>query len=106
MPPLTNLEMVQLGLRIQRGDEKAINLLVQGSMHLVTQRVDRLNQSQINVPLEDLIQEGNYGLCAAAAKYDPVKGLNFETFAHFYIYRYIFRFLDQANNLISIPNYR
>lgn len=54
------------------------------------------------IPLEDLIQYANMGLCRAADSYDPTKGFKFITYAVWWIRQTILANLRVG--LISLPN--
>lgn len=58
-----------------------------------------------NVPLEDLIQEGNIGLIKAASKFDYRKGFKFSTYAIWWIKQAIMRTLDNFSRSIRLPSY-
>ena len=58
-----------------------------------------------NVPLEDLIQEGNIGLIKAAGKFDYRKGFKFSTYAIWWIKQAIMRTLDNFSRSIRLPSY-
>ncbi len=58
-----------------------------------------------NVPLEDLIQEGNIGLIKAASKFDYQKGFKFSTYAIWWIKQAIMRTLDNFSRSIRLPSY-
>ena len=58
-----------------------------------------------NVPLEDLIQEGNLGLIRAADKFDYRKGFKFSTYAIWWIKQGIMRSLENFSRSIRLPSY-
>lgn len=58
-----------------------------------------------NVPLEDLIQEGNLGLIRAADKFDYRKGFKFSTYAIWWIKQAIMRSLENFSRAIRLPSY-
>lgn len=58
-----------------------------------------------NVPLEDLIQEGNLGLIRAADKFDYRKGFKFSTYAIWWIKQAIMRSLENFSRSIRLPSY-
>lgn len=55
------------------------------------------------VPLEDLIQCGNYGLIEAAKLYDPTKGFRFITFAIYWIRKEILSEINSTKTVIKLP---
>src|SRR4051812_40212427 len=62
-------EEVELSARIQRGDNRAKDRLVEANMRLVINIAK--NYHNPLVPFEDLVQEGAIGLMTAAERYDP-----------------------------------
>ena len=68
-PLLTEEQERQLAARIQKGDERALNKLVEANLRLVVATVRPYQGKGISI--DDLISEGNIGLMKAAAKYDP-----------------------------------
>ena len=57
-----------------------------------------------DVPMEDLIQEGNVGLIKAAARYRPERG-TFTTYAGYYIEGHISRAIQHMRRFVYMPAY-
>ena len=68
-PLLTEEQERQLAERIRKGDERAINKLVEANLRLVVATA-RSYQGK-GISMDDLISEGNIGLMKAAAKFNP-----------------------------------
>ena len=100
---LTREEEVELAKRIETGDMEARDQLVQANLRLVISIAVRYQGH--NVPLEDLIQEGNIGLIKAASKFDYRKGFKFSTYAIWWIKQAIMRTLDNFARSIRLPAY-
>ena len=100
---LTREEEVELAKRIEAGDMEARDELVQANLRLVISIAVRYQGH--NVPLEDLIQEGNIGLIKAANKFDYRKGFKFSTYAIWWIKQSIRRTLDNFARSIRLPAY-
>ena len=76
---LTHGEEIELAKRIENGDESALNQMIRSNLRLVVSVATKYQG--YNVPLEDLIQEGNLGLIKAARKFDYRKNFRFSTFS-------------------------
>lgn len=109
---LTREEEVELAKRIEAGEmengdtadaEQARDQLVQANLRLVISIAVKYQGH--NVPLEDLIQEGNIGLIKAASKFDYRKGFKFSTYAIWWIKQAIMRTLDNFSRSIRLPSY-
>jgi RNA polymerase primary sigma factor len=100
---LTREEEIALAKRIENGDESACDELVQANMRLVVSVASKYQGR--NVPLEDLIQEGNIGVMRAAKKFDYRKGFKFSTYAIWWIKQAIMRTLDNFSRSIRLPSY-
>lgn len=55
------------------------------------------------LPLEDLISEANAGLCRAADKYDPNVGVNFISYAVWWIRQSIFASITSKGRSVRLP---
>ena len=96
----------ELTKRIRAAENEARNArdeLVQANLRLVISIAVKYQGH--NVPLEDLIQEGNIGLIKAASKFDYQKGFKFSTYAIWWIKQAIMRTLDNFSRSIRLPSY-
>lgn len=100
---LTKQEEIDLAKRIEKGDKEAKEALVNANLRLVISVA--LKYKGHNVPLEDLIQEGNIGLMKAVEKFDYHKGFKFSTYAIWWIRQAVMRALDNHSRTIRLPSY-
>jgi RNA polymerase primary sigma factor len=100
-PLLTRAQEIELAQRIERGDLRAKEQLVNSNLRLVIANARKYQGHEL--PLLDLIQEGILGLIRAAEKFDWRKGYKFSTYATFWIRQAIQRALDNRARTIRIP---
>ena len=64
-----------------------------------------VNQYKVaNVDPEDLMQEGRIGLIEAAKRFDPSRGIQFSSYASWWIRKYINMALQEYGNIVHIPH--
>ena len=88
-------EEARLSARILKGDERALNKLIEANLRFVIV-IARQYQSK-GLSMEDLVSEGNIGLMKAASKYDATRGLRFVNYAVVFIRRQIEKALDKES---------
>jgi RNA polymerase primary sigma factor len=98
---LTRDEEIELSKRIERGDLKAKEQMVNSNLRLVISNARKYQGNDL--PLLDLIQEGILGLIRAAEKFDYRKGFKFSTYATFWIRESIQRAIANRARTIRIP---
>ena len=102
-PLLSRQEEREMGLKAMKGNDSAVQTLVNSNLRLVI--VIAKEYRNIGLPFLDLISEGNVGLFQAAKRFDPVKGARFSTYGTIWIRQYIRRALGNQSRTIRIPVY-
>lgn len=100
-PVPTPEEEMELGRRIKAGDTEAVHELVERNLRFVLQVAGKYKGS--DVPLTDLINEGNLGLIHAARKFDPDRGARFITYAVWWIRQAIMHALAAGGGAVRLP---
>jgi RNA polymerase primary sigma factor len=100
-PLLTREEERELARRKDAGDELAKRRLIESNLRLVMS-IAR-NYTRADVPLLDLIQEGNLGLIRAVEKFDYTLGFKLSTYATWWIRQAITRALSDQGRTIRLP---
>jgi RNA polymerase primary sigma factor len=98
---LTPSEERELARRKDMGDEEAKKRLIESNLRLVMS-ITR-NYTKADVPLLDLIQEGNMGLIRAVEKFDYRLGYKLSTYATWWIRQAISRALADQGRTIRLP---
>lgn len=100
---LSAAEEQELAKRIELGDHRAKQILVEHNLRLAISAARRWQHA--GVPLEDLIQEAVIGLHRAADKFDWRKNFKFSTYAMWWIRHMIQRALHKDRATIRVPGH-
>lgn len=103
---LSREEERELAIKIQEGDNNALNKLVEHNLRFVVKVAKGYRDR--GVSFADLISEGNLGLIHAAKKFDPNKDIKFVSYAVWWIRCYINDFITEHtinNKEISTDSY-
>ncbi|MBM4075932.1 MAG: sigma-70 family RNA polymerase sigma factor [Planctomycetes bacterium] len=103
-PQLEHEELVALFQTYEQGGveaTKARKKLTESNLRLVVYIAKK--QKGHNIPLEDLIQEGNLGLLKAIDKFDWKKGFRFSTYATWWIKQAISQYVLKRKKIIRLP---
>ncbi len=100
-PLLTAREEIELAKRIERGDRRARDRMINSNLRLVVSIAKRYRGH--GVPLLDLIQEGILGLIRAVEKFDWRRGYKFSTYATWWIRQAVQRAVANKARTIRVP---
>ena len=84
----------------EEGD-RAVQEFVQANLRLVVSIARKYGRAQM--PMLDLIQEGNTGLIRAVEKFDYAKGFKFSTYATWWVRQAITRGVAQQARVVRLP---
>jgi RNA polymerase primary sigma factor len=100
-PLLTASEEVELAKRIERGDRRAKDRMINSNLRLVVSLAKKYQNQGLS--LLDLIQEGILGLIRATEKFDWRRGYKFSTYATWWIRQAIERGVANKARTIRMP---
>jgi RNA polymerase sigma factor (sigma-70 family) len=87
--------------RAQRAGEVATEQFINANLRLVVSIAKKYQSA--DMPILDLIQEGNLGLMHAVEKFDWRRGFKFSTYATWWIRQAIGRGIDNTSRAVRLP---
>jgi len=100
-PLLSKEQEVELAKKIKKGSKKSVEKLVSSNLRFVVS-IAKMYQG-FNIPLMDLINEGNVGLLIAAKKFDEKKGVRFISYAVWWIKQAILKSIAEQTRIVRLP---
>lgn len=103
-PTLSSKEEKEVAKQAKSGNIEAKQKLIQSNLKLVVTIARKAIHSS-NLPMIDLIQEGNLGLMVAADKFNYKLGYKFATYASWWIKQAMFKAISEQSHCMKIPVY-
>lgn len=101
---LSMAEEKELAKRAKDGDESAKQELIKANLKLVVTIAKKAIHIS-NLPIIDLIQEGNVGLMVAVDKFNYKLGYKFATYASWWVKQAMFKAISEQSHCMKIPVY-
>lgn len=100
---LDRKETVSLIKKAQKGCKESTSKLVQNNLRLVVKIANKTNRKMTLLTIEDLVQEGIFGLYDAIEKFDVTRDIKFSTYATYWIWQKISRAITNQDRMIRLP---
>lgn len=100
-PLMSADEEFEVSMRAKNGDNAALEKLISSNLRFVISVAKQYSNSYI--PLEELICQGNIGLCDAAKLFDPTRGFKFISFAVWHIRKEILMYINNDSRVVRLP---
>ena len=100
-PLITPAQEIELTKQIKLGDKSSEDKLILANLRFVISVAKKYARSEI--PLDDLINEGNLGLIKAAKKFDETRGFKFISYAVWWIRQSILESYPTYIRSIRVP---
>lgn len=94
-------EEYELAVRAKNGDQSAIDALVNANLRFVI-KIAKSYQG-LGLSLNDLINEGNYGLIKAVHKFNPDRRLRFISYAVWWVRQSILYSINENGRVVKLP---
>jgi RNA polymerase primary sigma factor len=91
-------------LRLVLDGNRSRKRFIEANLRLVVSMA-KVTYDRGDLSLEDLIQEGNFGLLRAVDRFDHTRGLRFSTYATWWIWAKIQRAIGDTGQLVRLPVY-
>ena len=98
---LSGEEQTKLAIKAKSGDKNALNKLIESNLRFVVTVAKEYLYS--NIPLEDLISEGNIGLMKAVNKFDESRKIRFISYAVWWIRQSIIQSIYENGSVVRLP---
>lgn len=99
--PLSREVEQELSTKAKKGDQEALNRLIQANLKFVVKIATRYQNRGLS--LSELISEGNIGLIKAVEKFDPEKDIKLISYAIWWIRQRIMLAISEKNSMIRVP---
>ena len=93
----------RLARQMAAGVDGARDRLIVSNLRLVAKIAQEY--TDVGLPLNDLIQEGNIGLIEGIDRFDPERGYRLSTYSSWWIRRSILMAINSQSRMIRIPDY-
>tara|TARA_B100000963_G_scaffold334854_1_gene328431 strand:- start:7545 stop:8444 length:900 start_codon:yes stop_codon:yes gene_type:complete len=103
IPEISSEEEYELALKVKEGCQLSKEKLVISNLRFVISVAKAYQRKNSIISLEDLINEGNFGMIEAADKFDPSMGFKFISYAVWHIRRRIRECISKNSRQIKIP---
>lgn len=98
---LSHEEEARLAALAKAGDRRARARVIEANLRFVVSVAKRFAGQGLS--LEDLIEEGNLGLCVAIDKFEPDKGYHFISYAVWWVRQSIMKALSEKGRSVRLP---